>query len=249
MFEIGWLMVGAGLATATCLWWNHRKRSSEKAETPPLGQIDLSIEDIQRLEGEPLFVDLLLLARMANSLRFAHTAPLEVYDEGTPRASRQLNGAFFVQVAFAIEALDTLKKLNPHLHDQSVWQSEIVPLFRDREIQELDRDSVRDLRRKIVFHFEREAIEKGLGQVRRKAATLAAMRGRRRMDVHFPFADEVAVAFLVPSRGLDDAGFRSTVVPWLQRATDLSLRLAEAIERVVVDFARQLDLKGVWVDT
>lgn len=228
------------------LWLRRKRDTAIAGDDHPLGRINLSAEDLKRLESEPLFVDLLLLARMANSLRFAHTASLEVYDEGTPRAARQINGAFFVQVAFAVEALDTLKKLNAHLNSHAVWQREIVPLFKDPEIQKLDRESVRDLRRKIVFHFDREAIEKGLSQARQQAATLAAMKGKRRMDVHFPLADEIAVAYLIPTRGLDDAGYRAEVLPWLRRATDLSLEIALAIEKVVVDFARQLDLEGEW---
>ena len=246
MNESLWFVGGILAGCMACFLWRGRRPKSDTADPQPLGRLELSKEDLERLEQESLFVDLLLLGRISNSLRFAHTAPLEVYDEGTPRAARQLNGAFFVQVAFAVEALDTLKKLTAHLKDYDVWRREIVPLFRDPEVQELEKDSVRDLRRKLVFHFEREAIEEGIGRTRQKDWVLAAMGGRRRMDTYFPLADEVAVAFLVPTRGLDDEGYRSEVLPWLGRATDLSLRIAEAVETVAVDFAKQLGLQGVW---
>ena len=211
-----------------------------------LGGAYLSEEDFIRLSEEPLFVDLLLLGRISNQLRFAHTAPMEVHNEGTPRAGRQLNNAFFTQVAFAIEALDTLKKLGPQLKGFPAWESHVVPIFRSPEIRRLESETVRDLRRKIVCHFERTAIEEGLARHRHGPATVFSMRGRRRMDVYFQLSDEVAISFLMPSKGVAPEPYRAELLEWLRQATALSLDIAVAAEMVAVDIGKHLGLRGEW---
>jgi len=185
---------------------------------------------------------------MSNALRFAHTAPLEVYDEGTPRAGRQLNGAFFVQIATTQEAIDTLRKLAVHLKDRAVWQELVVPLLRDPDVLALENAGVRDLRRKIAFHFDLEAIQTGLAQAKDTNVRLLASRGPATKDVYFPYSDEVAVAYIVPTRGLTAEEYRERVLPWLRRATELSIRVAHVVEALITDVARSYGLQGQWLN-
>lgn len=213
-----------------------------------MGVIELSPERLNELRQEPRLALLLLLGRMSNALRFAHTAPLEVYDEGTPRAGRQLNGAFFLQIATTQEAIDTLRGLAVHLKDLKAWQGEVVPLLRDPELRQLEREGIRDLRRRIVFHFDLEAIQTGLTQAKDSDVRLLASRGKAVKDVYFPYADEVALAFLIPTRGLSPDAYRGAVHPWLQRATQMSVRVAGVVESLIVELCKALELRATWVD-
>jgi len=226
----------------------HNAQSVRGNQAQRLGVIELSPARLDELRQDPRIALLLLLGRMSNALRFAHTAPLEVHDEGTPRAGRQLNGAFFLQVATTQEAIDTLRGLAVHLKDLRAWQEEVVPLLRDPELRQLEREGIRDLRRKIAFHFDLEAIQTGLGQAKDTDVRLLASRGTAVKDVYFPFADEVALAFLIPTRGLSSDAYRGAVHPWLQRATQMSVRVAGAVESLIVELCKALELRATWVD-
>jgi len=251
-------LCGVGVGVALILTHDRRRvggpfASEAPADTSdvpfdhPLGVIDVQPGRLAELRREPLFPVLLLLGRMSNALRFAHTAPLEVYDEGTPRAGRQLNGAFFIQIATTQEAIDTLRKLAVHLKDRAVWQERVVPLLRDPDVLALENEGVRELRRKIAFHFDLDAIRKGLSQAKETNVRLLASRGSATKDVYFPYSDEVALAFIVPTRGLTPEQYRASVLPWLRRSTELSIRVAEIIEALITDIARSYGLQGQWL--
>ena len=239
-----------GVAITSVLWWFWPKRKSSADRDAParLGTVDLSRAEIDALAGEPLFIDYLMLGRISNALRFAQSAPLEVHREGTPRASRQMNNAFLTQVAFAIEALDTLKLMGRNLKERRAWRERIVPLFRDPEIKQLETETVRDLRNRVAFHFDRDALKEGLTQAPIDSTTVLAMRGTRKADSHFQLSDEAAISFLIPMRDLGPEQGAQHFLDWGRRVSQLSLEIADAVEHVAVDIGMELGFSGVWTD-
>jgi hypothetical protein len=213
-----------------------------------VGTVTLPAARLEELRHDARLVNLIVLGRIVNALRFAHTAPLEVYDEGTPRAARQLIVAFFLQVATCQEALDALKKMNQPMSDHLTWKQRIAPLFRDPEVQELEGALIRDVRRKLAFHFDIDAMREGLNRAPLGDATILAMATSQKKDVYFTFSEEVAASYLVSGHGMTRAEHTSLLAPLFRRATDLTIRIADEVEGMATALVGDLGLRGVWTD-
>lgn len=210
------------------------------------GKILITEERLRELQTDPLFLGILRLSRMVNSLRFAYVAAYQARGGQTPLRRRQAMNAFFLATAVMQETIDSLRQMSKDFRALASWQEFVVPILRDPTVKKLEEDSMRDLRRKVVFHFDTKPLAIGVRDISLPEILLAESRGSQKKDMYYPLADEAVARFLVPDADMDRETHLDVVKDWIHQTTALSGQLGDAIEEVILEGCIELGLRGHW---
>lgn len=124
-------------------------------------QIVALAADWAKIRAEARFVELMRLARLANSLSLVY-APIErSQSDQTPRARRERFAGLFHSAALLKEGLHTVRGLGQWYRHLPQFEG-FVEIFRDPVVSKLESGLLDTVRDKLVFHFDRDAIVTGL---------------------------------------------------------------------------------------
>jgi hypothetical protein len=184
-------------------------------------RIRISPQQLAVLRQEEEFAELLTLARLANSLRFA-IGPAFTTSEGIV-GERQRIASFLLTAATASEALHTLKRMKKHFRELPAYKELVAPLLGDANVTDLRGRVLKWLRDKAVFHHDKDVVPVGLADLE-GTWTFAEADTDSFMDLSYPLADFVVIRAVLnefdTEYGLVDA-FEDVLSKTLQLATSL----------------------------
>ncbi len=183
--------------------------------------IPIAENQLRMLSGNQQFQDTLLLARATNAVRFAVAAGIDTASKDGPAAFRQRIGSYFVVSAALFEAENVLKRVGRSFRTLESWEA-LASWRRDPRTAALHERVLKPLRNKAAYHNDDEVISTGLDLLGAADVVFAESESPSLLDVHYDFADRVALAFVFEefAAGDDDA------MP--VQLIDASLRLAQS---------------------
>ena len=170
------------------------------------------------LRGNPAFIELMRLARVANSLTLAYPPIFVTLTDQSPRARRERFAAMVYAAALLHEGLHTAQGLAQHFRDMPQYRDGFGSIFADLRIrafrsQELDR-----IRDELVFHFDRDSITRGLGAFPQGEVLIATSIDFRQGETYFDLADEALLGALFGDSPTEDA-YVERVAQFLEEVT------------------------------
>jgi hypothetical protein len=187
----------------------------------------------KRIREDPRFVELMRLARAANSLALAWpflTGPLA--DE-SPTARRGRFAALFYTAALLNEGLRTAESLGKWYRNTPQYKEGFGAISANPDLESLHGVLLR-IRNKVVFHFDRQPISTGLTRLPELdwvILSYAEETGPTHGETYFDAADAAVLGYLFGDAATDDeyvarlSAFMAQVTSFLNKFLSSSHRL------------------------
>src|SRR5690606_17773828 len=109
-------------------------------------------EDFDRYRGDEAFAEVLTLGRVTNLLRAVLSLSLDAGDRDGSAAYRARTSTTLLLTGLLVEAIMVVKRSGRHFRHLPAHLTHIQPLFRDPEIDRLEREWLRPMRHQAAFH-------------------------------------------------------------------------------------------------
>jgi hypothetical protein len=201
--------------------------------------IPIAADQLRRLSEDQKFRDLLLLARTANSVRFAVAAGLDTGSKDGPAAFRQRVGSYFVASAALFEAENVLRRVGRSFHSLNSWTA-LTDWRRDPSASALQKRVLKPLRNKAVYHNDDEVISEGLRYLGAADVVFAESESPSLIDVHYDLSDRVALAFAF--EGFANGDEAAMPMQLIDASLSLARSFIELADAVIGELAVSLGL-------
>ena len=160
-------------------------------------QIVADADTWNRMRREPQFVEIMRLARVANSLTLAYP-PMFIPDtDQGPRARRTRFAGVFDSAALLKEGLHTARSLGKWYRDKPQYREGVGAILADPRVSAFESEIASKIRDELVFHFDRDAMAIGLERLASDETIIGSFpaTGPEIGETHFDIADEAALAY------------------------------------------------------
>jgi hypothetical protein len=172
----------------------------------------------------------LALARLVNSLRFAHAA-LPASADDTPNAIRQRLSSFFLTASLLNEGIPLVQRLGKHFRHLKAYQERFQPILQDRDVEALLSGNLKPLRNEAVSHFLEGSLGPRLTDQDSHEAFVIGL-GRSQGQTYYQLADLLALRAFTGPTGTSDE-FQRVRDDLVQRTTNLAVHFLSASDRLI----------------
>ena len=187
-------------------------------------------------KDNPGFHQLLGLARITNTIRFAHGAVVRVEQETSPADERQRLSSFLYLAALLFEALKLSRTVGKHFQDFSSFRNGFAKLHSDPDVEELRTNVLDRIRNTAVFHLDQGVIPTGLELLQPLTEfVFLSARDLSNGEIYYRLADQAVVHYIVGDSA-DTPEFTEKFKSILQRTTDLSIRFSACADELITEY-------------
>lgn len=186
-------------------------------------QVVATAQQWSSIRGDPRFIELMRLARVANSLTLAYRPLLSSVHDQSPMARRERFAALFYAAALLKEGLSTAQSIGRWYRNTPQYRNGFAKIFKDPAISSLNSDLLDDVRNKLVFHFDRETIAAGLSRSpEADLYVLCSFPSPHALfgETYFDAADDIVLWYLFGDAATDD-DYMQRLESFMEGVTDL----------------------------
>ena len=197
------------------------------------------------IRDDPRFVEIMRLARATNALGLAYGPLAHTLVDQSPSARRERFAAFVYVAALLKEALDTAQSLGKWFRDTEQYKEGFGALLKNPAVQQLRSNDLDSLRDKLVFHFDRDAISKGLGTFPLHGDVRILSYpddGPRFGETYFDAADDAVLGFLFGDSASEQE-YYAKIEAFMGQVTDLLQAYIQSSHRIIAIGLLQLGCK------
>jgi hypothetical protein len=199
----------------------------------------VSGERWRELRVEPPFIELIRLARVANSLALAYAPLLAPLEDQSPAARRDRFAAMVYAGALLHEGLHTAQGLGKHFRDLPQYREGFARLLGDKSVNEFRSRVLDRLRDELVFHSDRESIARGLAEFAEAETLILSASEFQEGSIYFDIADEAVLGCLFGS-ATTEADYLRSISEFLEQTTDLFQRFMRAAHSLIPAALRKM---------
>jgi hypothetical protein len=149
------------------------------------------------------FSELVCLGRCINALTFLYSAACDLKGDEPSRIRDRMNFYFF-NAAILYEALNLVERMNAVFKTDAAFQKSMRPLLKDQTARKIHSLHLKNVRHNAVNHFFADAFSEVITDLPTETCVFLKAAGTVNKDVHFEFADRMAVRILVGDPENDD---------------------------------------------
>lgn len=138
------------------------------------------------------FAYVVALARAVNALNSAHSLMINTGSRDDPAALRDRMNSYFFVLAILYETLELIRKMSPVYRKDKSFQDSLQTVLKDKTAQALEQTHLKAARRDAVFHYVPDRFAEAIAKTPITECVFAAIRGQRKGDIHYAFADMIA---------------------------------------------------------
>ncbi len=153
-------------------------------------------EVFDRCRSRDGFSELVCLARCINSLTFLYSAVCDLKGD-EPHHIRDRMNFYFFNAAILYEGLGLVRRMNGVFQTDAAFQKTMRPLLRDKIVQKIESLHLKEVRHNAVNHFFADAFSEVIKNLPTETCIFLKATGSVNKNVHFEFADRMAVRILV----------------------------------------------------
>lgn len=173
--------------------------------------------------GREGFSELVCVARCINALNFVYS-PVSRLDGKEPHHIRDRMNFYFFNAAILYEGLALVRQMSSVFKRDAAFQETLRPLLKDNAAQKIRSLHLKKIRNNAVFHFDAGAFLEVLQDLPTHTCVFLKANSTVDKDVHFEFADRMAVRILVGDTERED--FRNRLNVALEEIRNFSGRFA-----------------------
>lgn len=158
------------------------------------------------IREDPRFLELLRVARVANSLSLAHDALIGLGSDQSPEGRRREFAGLFYIAALLDEGIHTGQSLGQWWRELPQYRDGFQALANDPALARLRAGPWTKVRDKVVFHFDRDVMDIGVSRIPTDDIVIASYpeSGPTFGDTYFDVADRAVMGFLFGSAYSDE---------------------------------------------
>ena len=188
------------------------------------------------LRTDERFLNLLTLARFFNALRFCQQPVIDARTSDKPSASRQSINSFLFASSVLYEGFLLAEKLGQYFRDFDSFKNGFGVLLRDKKIKKLRTTSLKRMRSKFVFHFDRDISLEALKDFELPNYRFATGFGKASGELYYGLADEAVMNYLLQPQPEDtDGALNKRLRSLMEDITELMGKFAEAAELLIAE--------------
>jgi hypothetical protein len=142
------------------------------------------------------FSELVCLARCINTLTFLYSTVSDLKG-AEPHHIRDRMNLYFFNAAILYEGLGLVRRMNTPFKNDAAFQETMRPLLKDKTARKIESLHLKNVRHNAVFHFFADAFTDVIKDLPTETCVFLKATGTVNKDVHFEFADRMAVRILV----------------------------------------------------
>lgn len=197
-------------------------------------EITLSREQFKGLQKNERFWAVLTLARVVNALRFIQVAANSPESHDSPSVHRQIMNSCLFLGAVLYEGMAFAKSLGKHFKDMPAFSKDFGKLFEDPDVKKFHKRTLKKLRDKFVFHFDKDVAPGALRNLDLPQYVFISGRGNAVGEAYYWLADVASVNYLLDLDGdIHEKEFLTSLSALLQRITDLSKCFGIAADELI----------------
>jgi len=198
-------------------------------------KIVITKEKFDVLKKKEEFWGLVALGRAVNELRFIQMPLLHHENDNSPAAMRARYNSLLFSCALFVESYLLVQKLNKHFGHMPEFQDLAKVTSKSKAAQELLKDSLFDLRNRLVFHFAIDEIGKQLENLELSEPIFVSAMGKTNGQVYYELADLCAARAFSKPLPQDDAAALAAIAKRAEAISDLILEFATQAETLIVE--------------
>jgi hypothetical protein len=187
----------------------------------------------QQMRADPKFVELMRLARVANSLALAYPPILLPHSEQTPSARRARFTGLVYSTALLKEGLHTSRSLGKWFRERTQYREGIGAILSDPAVQTFESELADKVRDELVFHFDRGAMATGLDRLPDGETIIASFpeSGPTFGETYFELADLAVFTYLFGDAANED--YIQRIEAFMVANNDLFVRFLAGSHRLI----------------
>jgi hypothetical protein len=150
-------------------------------------------EQCRNREG---FAEIVCLARCINTLTFLYSVVCDLKGDNPSRIRDRMNFYLF-NAAVLYEALNLVERMNSVFRTDPAFQKSMRPLLKDKTARKVASLHLKNVRHNAVNHFFADSFGAVIKTLAAETCVFVKATGTVNKDVHFEFADRMAVRILV----------------------------------------------------
>jgi hypothetical protein len=194
-------------------------------------------DNFDQWRNDVKFQRLIMLAHVANSLRFAAEAAFHESARDGSAAARQRVGSYLYLSALLDEGLSFAQRLGEHFRDCDS-HSLFRDMLRDPRVKEMRAGVLDRLRNQAVFHNDERVVSSVLPDIRLDKYEFATGATPRIMDVYYGLAAAVVLRFAT-GQLRDGQNFLGQLEEILTDTVDLAKRFGDAADSLIGEVLNQ----------
>ena len=198
-------------------------------------KIVITKEKFDVLKKKEEFWALVALGRAVNELRFIQMPLLHHENDNSPAAMRARYNSLLFSCAVFVESYLLVQKLNKHFGHMPEFQDLAKVTSKSKAAQELLKDSLFDLRNRLVFHFAIDEFGKQLENLELSEPIFVSAMGKTNGQVYYELADLCAARAFSKPLPEDDAAALAAIAKRAEAISDLILEFATQAETLIVE--------------
>jgi hypothetical protein len=142
------------------------------------------------------FAELVCLARCINTLTFLYSVVCDLKGDEPSRIRHRMNFYLF-NAAVLYEGLNLVERMNSVFRADPAFQNSMRPMLKDKTARKVASLHLKNVRHNAVNHFFADAFHEVIKSLPTETCVFLKASGTVDKDIHFEFADRMAVRILV----------------------------------------------------
>lgn len=198
--------------------------------------ISCTKDTFDTLKTDERFLNLMTLARFFNALRFCQQPVIDARSSEKPSASRQSINSFLFASSVLYEGFLLVEKLGQYFKDLDSFKNGFAVLLRDKKIMTIRETTMKRMRNKFVFHFDRDVALEALKDFELQNYRFATGFGKASGELYYGLADEAVMNYLLQFQPNDtDGELTNRIRTMMKDITGLMGQFTEAAERLIAE--------------
>ena len=193
-------------------------------------------EIFDTLRTDERFLNLLTLARFFNALRFCQQPVIGAIKSDKPSASRQSINSFLFASSVLYEGFLLVERLGQYFKDLDSFKNGFAVLLRDKKVKTIRETTLKRMRNKFVFHFDRDLALEALKDFELQNYRFATGFGKASGELYYGLADEAVMNYLLqPQCNDSDSELNKRLRTMIKDITELMGQFTEAAVRLIAE--------------
>lgn len=210
-------------------------------------EITCKADEFEKMREKPEFIAIVSLARILNAFRTVHVTFADSTDDGSPAYDRLRTNTLLLTGAILHEGIKSVRDNQKAYRDLEAFMNLQNDLLRTKRYK-LIKNYIKDMRNKIVFHYDKEVFETTLLMYEPDKYVFARGQGPSVRNLNYSMADTLCLHYLFDVRTTEVLGDKD-IGEIIQEVMRFGMAFADNADLMIVEalieMGWELEEKGV----
>ena len=196
-------------------------------------EITCNADEFEKMRQKPEFIAIVRLARILNAFRTVHVTFADSTDDGSPAYDRLRTNTLLLTGAILHEGIASVRDNQKAYKDLEAFKKLQNDLLKTKRYK-LIKNYIKDMRNRIVFHYDKEVFETTLSRYKRDRYVFARGQGPSVRNLNYSMADTLCLDYLFDVRTTEILGEKD-IGEIMQEVMRFGVAFADIADLIIVE--------------